>query len=80
VAVVEVDVAEAVEMRRPTLAWDSYRLTGAKSVREVRVWAKENADGRQFVIWIELPPDDERTIARVEGVDPTNPHERHLAE
>jgi hypothetical protein len=33
---------------------DSYRIRGAKSVREVRSWAEENAAGRQFVIWIEL--------------------------
>lgn len=59
---------------------DAYRLTGAKNVHEVRAWAQENADGRSFVIWIELGPADDRTIARVEGVDPTNPGERHLAE
>jgi hypothetical protein len=59
---------------------DSYRISGARSVREVRRWAEEHADGRQFVIWIELGTDEDRTIARVEGVDPTNPKQRHLAE
>jgi hypothetical protein len=59
---------------------DSYRISGAKSVREVRSWAEENADGRQFVLWIELGPDDDRTIARVEGIDPTNPNKRDLVE
>lgn len=59
---------------------DSYRIRDAKSVREARSWAEENADGRDFVIWIELGPENDRTIARVEGVDPTNPNERHLAE
>jgi hypothetical protein len=56
---------------------DSYRIHGAKNVHEVRAWADENAGHRQFVIWIELGPDDDRSIARVEGVDPT---QRHLAE
>jgi len=59
---------------------DSYRIREAKNVGEVRSWAEENADGREFVIWIELPPDGERTIARVEGVDPTNPRKRDQAE
>jgi hypothetical protein len=59
---------------------DSFRIRGAKSVREVRSWAEENAARRQFVIWIELGPDDDRTIVRVEGVDPTNPKQRHQAE
>jgi hypothetical protein len=59
---------------------DSYRISEATSVREVRAWAEQNSDGRQFVIWIELGPEDDRTIARIEGVDPTNPNQRHLAE
>jgi hypothetical protein len=59
---------------------DSVRIRGAKSVREVRAWAEENAAGRQLVIWIELGPDDDRTIVRVEGVDPTRPKHRHQAE
>jgi hypothetical protein len=59
---------------------DSYRLSGAKSVREVRSWAEGEAAGRDFVIWIELGPAEDRTIARVEGVDPTKPRQRDLAE
>lgn len=59
---------------------ESHRVTGAKSVHEVHSWAETTADGRAFVIWVELPPDDDRTIARVEGVDPTNPLQRDLAE
>src|SRR3954469_22631847 len=59
---------------------DSYRISCATSVREVRSWAEEHADSRQFVIWIELGPDEDRTIVRVEGVDPTNPGQRHLGE
>jgi len=59
---------------------DSYRIRGAKSVHEVRAWASESASRRQFVIWIELGPANTRTIARVEGVDPTNPSQQHLAE
>jgi hypothetical protein len=58
----------------------SHRVRGAKSVSEVREWADANAQGRGVVIWIELPPEDDRTIARIEGVDPTIPNRRHLAE
>lgn len=59
---------------------ESHRVSGAKNVSEVRSWAREHGGGREFVIWIELGPADDRTIARVEGVDPTNPQERELAE
>src|SRR5438309_1352515 len=59
---------------------DAYRIRGAMSVRQVRAWAESNAGGRQIVIWIELGPENDRTIARVEGIDPTNPNEDSLAE
>jgi hypothetical protein len=59
---------------------DTYRIRGAKSVREVRQWAEANGGGQDFVIWIELGPEDDRTIARVEGIDPTNPNKDSLAE
>jgi len=64
------------------MGWEkeSFRLRGAKSAREARGWAEANGDGRDFVLWIELPPDDDRTIARVEGIDPTNPSNDSLAE
>jgi hypothetical protein len=58
----------------------SYRVSEAKSVREVRAWAEENANGQTFVLWTELGPADDRTLVRIEGVDPTNPNKRHLAE
>jgi len=59
---------------------DAYRIRGARSVREVRAWAESNVSGRQIVIWIELGPENDRTIVRVEGIDPTNPNEDALAE
>ena len=50
------------------------------SVRRRSVEVAPGGDGREFVLWVELGPDDERTIARVEGIDPTNPSEDSLAE
>jgi hypothetical protein len=59
---------------------ESYRVRGARSVRGVRTWAEGNGGGREIVIWVELGPSDDRTIIRVEGVDPTNPNQDSLAE
>lgn len=59
---------------------ESFRVRGARSVRGVRAWAEDNGGGREFVIWIELGPSDDRMIVRVEGVDPTIPKQDSLAE
>lgn len=59
---------------------DAYRIRGAKSVREVCAWADENGGHREVVIWIEVGLEADRTLAKVEGIDPTNPSQDSLTE
>jgi hypothetical protein len=55
------------------LAWTSeeWELTAAADVGEALGWAKENASGRSFVMYVVVPADDGQVLVRLQGVDPT---------
>lgn len=55
------------------LAWASeeWELTTAAHVGEVLEWAKENANGRAFVIYAVVPAEDGKVLVRLQGLDPT---------
>jgi hypothetical protein len=58
---------------REDMGWkqDAYRIRDADGAEQVREWAEAHADGRAFVIYVEL--ETFQTIVRIEGRDPTKP-------
>ena len=50
---------------------DSFRVSGADSVEDVLSWARTNAEGRSFVLYLQLGAAVERGIVQIHGTDPT---------
>lgn len=48
---------------------DEWRVTGARSVNEVVAWANERADGRSYVLYVEVKT-AETGLVRLDGFDP----------
>lgn len=55
------------------LAWASeeWELTTAAHVGEALEWARDNANGRTFVMYVVVPADDGKVLVRLQGIDPT---------
>jgi len=55
------------------LAWTSqeWELTAAADVGEALEWAKENASGRSFVMYVVVPAENGQVLVRLQGLDPT---------
>lgn len=49
---------------------EEFRLSGATDVRSVLRWADEQADGRAYVVYLELPSPQGPTLIRVQGDEP----------
>jgi hypothetical protein len=53
---------------------DLYEIRNAAGLEEVRIWAEENANGRLFVVYVQIPPaPDGPGVVRITGKDPTWP-------
>jgi hypothetical protein len=52
---------------------DSFRVSGADSVEDVLSWARGNAEGRSFVVYVQVKAGGERGIVQIHGIDPTVP-------
>jgi hypothetical protein len=55
------------------LAWksDEWELTAAADVSEVLEWAKENSNGRSFVMYAVVRAEDGPVLVQLQGTDPT---------
>jgi hypothetical protein len=52
----------------------SYEIRNAAGLEEVRIWAEENANGRLFVVYVQIPAaPDGPGVVRITGKDPTWP-------
>jgi len=52
----------------------SYEIRNAAGLEDVRIWAEENANGRLFVVYVQIPPaPDGPGVVRITGKDPTWP-------
>lgn len=61
------------QLNTDKLAWASeeWELTAAADVGEALEWAKENASGRSFVMYVVVPAEDRQVLVRLQGIDPT---------
>jgi hypothetical protein len=56
---------------KPGWTSQEWELTAAADVGEALEWAKENASGRSFVMYVVVPADDGQVLVRLQGIDPT---------
>jgi hypothetical protein len=49
---------------------DAYRATDVENVAELLAWAQENAEGRGFVVYVEIGIQGEPGLIRLHGRDP----------
>ncbi|GIT78490.1 hypothetical protein LLS1_01590 [Leifsonia sp. LS1] len=63
------DPAYRVYFHGPAGRADEWRVTDARSVNEVVAWANERADGRSYVLYVEVKT-AETGLVRLDGFDP----------
>lgn len=49
---------------------DEYRLRDAPDARAVLAWAEDHADGRDYVVYVEVRTPQGLTLIRVQGDEP----------